>query len=272
MGGSASVSIANITVFEELKDIFCNVAEFVFNKRFLDDIFTIIDITDIENCDVWLKSKLKHNFLSFTHEISINSVVFLDLEISLSNNNTIHTKLYRKPMSKAQPLLYLSNHRKCLLNSIPYAQGLRIIRSCTNPIDVENEMSHLMNVFRNRMYPESVLNEAMLKLSTITRDYLLTPRTPLLLTNLKIHYPDILDKLSIIHNDTSIVNINEINSEKSIYFVMPFYNCIRNYTKLILNYVQNEMRRCNEPELYTAINSCNIIVSYAKVNCLKDKI
>jgi len=42
MGGSASCSIANITVFEELKEIFDNLEvkdKIVFRKRFLDDIF-----------------------------------------------------------------------------------------------------------------------------------------------------------------------------------------------------------------------------------------
>jgi len=271
MGGSASVSIANITVFEELKDIFSNVNEFVFYKRFLDDIFALVDITDLENCEYWLTSKLKHNFLTFTHEVSTTSIVFLDLEISLSENNNINTKIYRKPMSKSQPVLYHSNHRKCLLNSIPYAQGLRIIRSCTNPLDVQNELSILFKSFENRMYPKKVLNETIVKLQNISREYILTPRKPLLLNNLKIHHPDILVNLGIYPNENEITVV-ETNDDYNIYFVMPYYNCIGNYTKLIKNTVINELTKCQEPELYTAINSCNIVVSYSKVNCLKSKI
>ena len=43
------------TVYKELVGILNN-PNIVFNCRFIDDIFTIVDITDIENFDSWVKS------------------------------------------------------------------------------------------------------------------------------------------------------------------------------------------------------------------------
>jgi len=235
MGGAASVSIANITVFEELKSIFQNSTEFVFCKRFLDDIFGIIDITNLENLDSWVENKLSHPFLKFTFETNVTSINFLDLVIQLSDSNVISTKLYKKPMSKSQPLLYISNHRKCLLNSIPYAQGLRVIRSCTFDYDIEREISDLMCKFKNRLYPQKVLNDVLIKLNTIDRNVLLTPRKPLLINNLRIHHPEILNDLGI----QIEFNSNNDNFNQNIYFVMPYFNSINNYASLIKQFVYN---------------------------------
>ncbi len=46
MGNATSVSIANLTVFHEIKSIF-EKGEIVFHKRFLDDIFILLDRTEI---------------------------------------------------------------------------------------------------------------------------------------------------------------------------------------------------------------------------------
>jgi len=49
MGNNASVSIANITVSKELRSIFSGKNEIFFHPRFIDDIFMIIDGTNIND-------------------------------------------------------------------------------------------------------------------------------------------------------------------------------------------------------------------------------
>ena len=66
MGGSASCSIANISVYEEWRDMLKNINEIVFNKRFLDDLFWIVKSTEIQNMENWLKNIFKHKYLQFT--------------------------------------------------------------------------------------------------------------------------------------------------------------------------------------------------------------
>src|SRR5690348_14803441 len=84
LGNCASVSVANITVYYELRDLFINKPEIVFDKRFLDDIFTIVNIDDISDFENWVKSVFQHPYLEFTHTFSDKNVNFLDLSISLN--------------------------------------------------------------------------------------------------------------------------------------------------------------------------------------------
>lgn len=126
MGNSASVTIANITAFHELKNIFTH-KEIVFNVRFVDDGFLIVDCTDLQNVKNWLDNVFRHDYLTFTVAHSLDSVNFLDVQVSLINNK-INTALYKKPMSKNLYLSYYSNHPKHLLQALPYSQGIRIRR------------------------------------------------------------------------------------------------------------------------------------------------
>jgi len=125
--------------------------EIVFYKRFLDDVFLLVDLEGIDNLDVWLDNLLKHRYLKFTHEHSQNSVNFLDVNVSLSENNIISTKLYSKPMSKHNYLHAHSNHPTHLKNSLFYSQGLRVVRICSEPDERMKALCLLYEKFAMRI-------------------------------------------------------------------------------------------------------------------------
>jgi len=66
MGSNSSVTVSNITVSLELKNMFCTQKEIVFNCRFIDDIFLIIDVTEMIDINDYILNVLKHPFLKVT--------------------------------------------------------------------------------------------------------------------------------------------------------------------------------------------------------------
>jgi len=262
MGGSCSCSVANISVYEECKSIFANLREIAFIKRFLDDLFLIADVTDLQDVNEWLKSFLKHKYLEFTFTCNTEIVNFLDLEISLDNNNNINTKLYKKPMSNHQYLHYYSDHPTHLKKSLPYSQGLRILKCCNKREDRVNELNLMIEKFRIRCYPESVLIKALEKLTNVNRNELLTPKSSLLIKTLSYNNPEVLQ--------TNMYNTIEENNDRNIiYMVFPFYNCIRTYSQIICNLFLREFNQCNNEEYKSTLNNLKLIVSFKKNNELK---
>lgn len=91
MGNSASVTIANITTDYELRDLFKNMNEIVFNVRFVDDGFLIIKSTSIANINEWCKNVFQHSYLTFTYEYNEMQLIYLDVNVNITINNTIYT-------------------------------------------------------------------------------------------------------------------------------------------------------------------------------------
>lgn len=84
MGNSSSVTVANITASKELLPIWNN--NFIFKARFIDDIFSIIDVTEIQDIPFWITNTFSHSFLKFDVMYDKKQVNFLDLCISLQDN------------------------------------------------------------------------------------------------------------------------------------------------------------------------------------------
>jgi hypothetical protein len=265
MGNNASVPVANITVFEELEPMFKRMPNIIFRKRLLDDIFSIVDSTEILDFEPWLTAHLQHDSLEFTFNHSETKIDFLDITISLSENNEIHTSLFTKPMSKHQFIHFNSNHPKHLIKSIPYSQGLRLKRICSDQKDFEWNLEILMTKFRNSQYPEDVLMESKVKLNSITRDMALKPKTRLLLNNLRIHNPELLSIYNIPMIDLCQ---NKCIPNNKVFIVVPYYKNVFNYSTIIKNTLQREMEMCQDAELKHIAHGFKPIVSFKKTNSL----
>ncbi len=79
MGGSGSVSVCNLTISRELEQLFKNKKEITFYRRFIDDLFFIIDITTISDVNDYLLNLLDHDWLQFTYKFDERSIEFLDM-------------------------------------------------------------------------------------------------------------------------------------------------------------------------------------------------
>ena len=191
MGNDASVCIANITVGKELEKMLKDVKEIIFRPRFLDDLFLIVNDTDILDFDKWLSELFVHPQFEFTFNYNNQCISFLDMNVMI-NNNIISTSIFKKQMSKHQMLHFESNHPKHLIKSLPFSQGIRIIRICSNNDDKNTEMNIVMNKFRARNYPENLILNYMAKFNNIDPNSILRPKSQLLIANLLMHNPHIL--------------------------------------------------------------------------------
>lgn len=263
MGNSSSVSIANITAAVELMNM--TREEIVFMGRFIDDILKIIDVTDIVDIDSWLKQLFTHSFLKFTYEYSETNVNFLDLNISLENNEIV-TKLYSKPMSKHEFLHFSSNHPSHIMKALPYSCGLRIIRSCSKLEDRIKELDLLMNKFKRRKYPTSKLTQVYDRLLTIDRISLLAPKSKLLCHYLSIHNPQLLQNVNVKENSQGIENHN---NKRNIYVVTPFHNNIRQQGSLIRESFLRELCNSRNEAIKSCVEDININVAFKVSNPLK---
>jgi len=264
MGANSSVSVSNITVCRELKSLFVNKLEIEFRERFIDDIFLVINVTNISNIDEYLHNLFTHSFLKFTHEWSKDKekVNFLDLTVHLTNNN-ISTTLYKKPISKHQYLHFESNHPIHVMKSLPYSAGRRIIKCYSDRELASQVIITEMEKFTNRGYPKYIINECIDKLKLVTRDDTLIPKKPLILSNLRIHNPEILSKYNITITD----NVNPLCSN-IIYLVVPFYKQINNISNILKEQINNTLGKCKDNRYVMYINNLKLRTAYKITNNL----
>ena len=99
--------------------------------RFIDDIFMIWTHGQDKLTDFTDTLNNTHPTIKFTTEQSKKSIHFLDVTISINNDNALSTDLYIKPTDTHQYLLSTSAHPKHTKQSIPYSLALRLRRICS---------------------------------------------------------------------------------------------------------------------------------------------
>lgn len=271
MGNAASVSVANITVFKEISDIFVGKSEIVFNKRFLDDIFMIVDNENINDMDSWLRNLLKHRYLKFTYEYNSLSVNFLDVSISLDKDNNLCTTIFSKPMSRHLYLHSQSNHPTHLKNSLFYSQGLRVIRICSSEEDSKKNLLSLFEKFKMRGYSIQKLNNTLDSLLKIDRSQAIFPKGILLRNYLAIHNPAILTK----YTKPDKENRQPIKDNVT-FAIFPYYECIPNFKDIILDNIAQHMNIHKPNESANSAQhttpSTHIQVVFKRTQSLKEKL
>lgn len=252
MGNNSSVSIANLTAAVELEILWKN--EMEFNRRFIDDILLIVDTTNIEgDLQIWLDNTFRHPFLKFTFETSPKSVNFLDLSISITDDNELTTTLFSKPMSKHEYLFYDSNHPSHMIKSLPFSCGIRVIRTCSDENDRLKNLEMLFQKFTRRNYPINLLNETRDKLLNLDRSILIQPKSDFHIKHIGLHNPEI--RLN------SPVNILHANQTVNIYFVLPFYKIPRMKIE-VKNRIKHILEQCSSAHLRKLALDVNVCFAY----------
>lgn len=122
-----------------------------------------------------------------------------------------------------------------------------------------------MNAFQSRGYPKNTLNEAFKKLNLLNRQDLLKPKSNLVIKSLAKYNPNVLEKYNI--------SINYIPNERSndnVYIIFPFYKYMYNIKKVLISFLQQEIEKGQNSMYKQAILNLNLIISFKKINCLKD--
>ena len=108
-----------------------------------------------------------HPALKFTWEISQTSVTFLDIKISVQDNN-LATSVHYKPTDSHSYLLYSSSHQS--QDSIPYFQFLRLRRFCSDDSDFNSRCDEMSNFFSERGYLDNILSKALNRVQNVDRE------------------------------------------------------------------------------------------------------
>ena len=111
----------------------------------------------------WLNS-LMPGVVRFKVDFSLQKVQFMDLEIFLKDGR-LSTNIFTKPTNKQLYLDFSSNHPEHCKVAIPYSQALRVVQKCSKPEDRVREIEKLKGKFKERNYPDKVIDEKFEKAS-----------------------------------------------------------------------------------------------------------
>ena len=179
MGMCISVFFANCYMYKLTQiPITCPPKWLLLFQRFIDDIILIVT----DDCSpVTLKDFFKsisNNSIQYETIEPSTRTSMLDLIVGIDPiTNTIYTEPYKKATAADAFIHYTSNHPKATLNSIPYAQLLRLRRNSSNVINFLIHAKKLNKSFKKRGYPQYILENALTKAINIDRSQLLSRKT-----------------------------------------------------------------------------------------------
>jgi hypothetical protein len=172
MGCSMSVFMANAFMYRKTRHLIERPpAQLLYFGRYIDDIIAVWLGTD-EEIPALFNGVVDDN-VKLTYVFGGKTIEALDIQISIEDDGSISTRLYRKPTEGTQFVHWSSAHPVNLKSSIPYAQLLRIKRNCTKNSDFLPEARSLLYKFKNRGYPAHVLDKACEKALAVPREGLL---------------------------------------------------------------------------------------------------
>lgn len=162
----------------------------LFYRRFLDDIFMIWNHDKASLLDFISKFNCLHQSIKFTHDISQDTINFLDVTLQV-HGNSLATTVYKKPTDRQQYLHFDSNHPRHCKVGIPYSQAYRYRRICSDVQEFDRNSQNLKNILLNQNYPENIIDDAINRARQTDRQSALskansqkkeTPQTNLILT------------------------------------------------------------------------------------------
>ena len=119
-----------------------------------------------------------HPSLKFTYEISDSTLPFLDIKLMIQpGSQTIATSVHYKNTDSHSYLLYSSSHPNATKRAIPFSQFCRLKRLCSSENDFDLQATKMKQFFRERGYPEELVQQALSKAKRIPREEALTPKT-----------------------------------------------------------------------------------------------
>ncbi|CAJ0929381.1 unnamed protein product, partial [Ranitomeya imitator] len=166
MGCSCAPSYANLLLgWWEETVVFSGVEEWWTDKisawyRYIDDVLVMWNGTANE-FNSFVQGLNDNCFgLKFTSENDEHELAFLDVKITINASGTLDTRLFRKPTSSNALLRWESHHPVPLKRGIPRGQYLRVRRNCSDPAIFRTQAYDLRERFRERGYPDEVLDPA----------------------------------------------------------------------------------------------------------------
>ena len=129
--------------------------------RYIDDIFIIIDKTQISYDLLKLEMESLHSNIKFTYTdvvaLTEQRINFLDVCIFITNGK-LETGLYRKPTHSNTVLNFQSSHTYNIKLGVAVGQFKRVRAICNNPDTLKESTAIITNTLINSGYPIDVIN------------------------------------------------------------------------------------------------------------------
>ena len=193
MGSRPAPPMANIfmarNLDQQILDIAARFGQMDFMKRFLDDLFSIFFGSTKRLHQIADKINQIHPNIKFTMQHTTPdgesedercpcepkySVPFLDTSLSIKDGQMV-SDLYRKPTDTNKYLLPDSCHSNTCKANIPFSLFLRITRICSENTSKEKRYQELEQMLIDRDYPSNIIENAMKRARTISREVALRP-------------------------------------------------------------------------------------------------
>ena len=164
MGAAFSPTIANIYMSNILKRFLdSSPIKPLIISRYIDDIFMIWSGTT-EDLNTFMSNLNSiHPNLKFTHEVSQQSINFLDLTIYKGYNfpftNILDIKTFQKPLNLYQYLHFTSNHPPNIFKAIIKGECVRFVRTNTTQEGYESTVYLFKNRLKKRGYPAEIVEK-----------------------------------------------------------------------------------------------------------------
>ena len=164
MGSSLSPILANLYMeFYEvslLPRINVTGVKIVLWKRYVDDIFALLKLDDVDSLNTFLLAlNSKEPSIKFTLEKSQNNTLpFLDVSIENMQDN-FKTKVYRKSTHTNSYIHFFSHHSTEIKRDVITGLFLRAYRICV-PLCLDDELHHIRSSFEELAYPNWFIDSA----------------------------------------------------------------------------------------------------------------
>ena len=144
----------------------------LYYKRYIDDIFAVFKCQHDMDYFHSKFNALRHDNIKLITTHTGKCVTFMDLNISINNNN-VEIKIYQKPQNSYLYLPPSSFHQKHVFHNTIMAELNRYKLKCTNAYDYETIQSEFYHRLIARGYSTNNVNKIFNHCASITRENLI---------------------------------------------------------------------------------------------------
>ena len=118
--------------------------------------------------------KIQYEFSSSLDNSPKNTIAFLDVMISISNN-TLETDIYAKATDTFNYVPFSSSHPKHVTRNIPFTLAKRIRGIVSNESTATMRLQEMRTRLINKKYPKGIITTGIQKALKLSRDEIINP-------------------------------------------------------------------------------------------------
>ena len=206
MGAPISVIVANIVMRSiEQKALDQLVNRPLTYKRFIDDLFLIVEKDDIDSCFHIFDSI--HPAFKFTlEEEQDKALPFLDVLIKRCDNGSLSTSVFRKPTHSGRYLSFSSTHPTMQKKAVISSLVTRAKRLCSDENALDLELKHIRDELTDNDYPSTFIDKIITQTRRKESDPVLTPKATPVRTTIP-YWPGLSEQLGRILRQADIQTV-----------------------------------------------------------------